>query len=725
MPIPAPDLDTRTWAELVREARLRIPRYTPEWTDLNDSDPGITLVQLFAWLTETMLYQMNRLPERNYVELLNLMGVEPRPARAATAQLSFLAASENVPREIRRGTAVLSQGTTEEGVPILFETSEALPMIRGPLVAVQAKIGLCTVDLTEANATPGDLYYPFGRDPQPGRELYLGFGPLPEEGETADEQAFAVLQHESNLFRTPLHHGAARGRVAPERGEPLAPFPERASLRLELDPGCSLAAPPIELPELEWAVSTGAGTWRLLEVEDGSEGFTRSGTLWLEDLQGARRTVIGDIEEPLFYLRCRVVRWGTAEAQPADALLPNTITARALETVRDQVLGTSSGLANQFFSLDRTPVDAPSLRIEVEPPVPELPAAELEERRIELDDGMDDLPEGDALRGGVPWRQVDDLFAHGPQARVYTLDPSTGIVTFGDGRHGRIPETDSTVVARRYRFGGGAATNVGAGLIDAPLDDLGDLQVTNWRPAVGGLDQESLEEAKRRAPLTLRNRDRAVTAEDYAALATAVGGVAQAATLPCFDPENPDTTTPGVVTVVVLPDSAPAQCPWLPRPSDALLDEVYRQLLPRRMVTTELIVIGPRFPELAIDIAVWVDPEVGPEKASRDLRRAIDQSLGVDVQQIGQPLYPAHFYTVAQRVPGVLAVRKLRIRQDGEPHPDFENPLLPGRDGFFVLPPDKLVIEAEDAPDSDHATFSYGPPLGGAAPRAGRRRFEP
>ena len=101
MSLEAPQLDTRTWADLVAEARRRIPRYTPEWTDLNDSDPGMTLVQLFAWLTELTLYQMNRVPERNYVEFLNLLNLEPRPAQAAVAG-SAIAATSVRSRNVRR-----------------------------------------------------------------------------------------------------------------------------------------------------------------------------------------------------------------------------------------------------------------------------------------------------------------------------------------------------------------------------------------------------------------------------------------------------------------------------------------------------------------------------------------------------------------------------------------------------------------------------------------------
>ncbi len=73
----------------MREARERIPRYTPEWTNFNDSDPGMTLVQLHAWMTETILYELNRVPDLNYIKFLNLIGVSPEPARPAVAEIEF------------------------------------------------------------------------------------------------------------------------------------------------------------------------------------------------------------------------------------------------------------------------------------------------------------------------------------------------------------------------------------------------------------------------------------------------------------------------------------------------------------------------------------------------------------------------------------------------------------------------------------------------------------
>src|SRR3954471_15305111 len=89
MPIPELRLDDLTYDRTVEELIRRIPVYAPEWTDHNDSDPGITLIQLFAYLTEQVGYRLNRVPEKSYVEFLKLVGVRLNPAVASTTRMAF------------------------------------------------------------------------------------------------------------------------------------------------------------------------------------------------------------------------------------------------------------------------------------------------------------------------------------------------------------------------------------------------------------------------------------------------------------------------------------------------------------------------------------------------------------------------------------------------------------------------------------------------------------
>src|SRR5882757_9248132 len=93
MPLPLPNLDTRRWADLVDEARALIPRFAPEWTDHNVHDPGITLIELAAWLTEQLIYRVNRVPDRFRRKFLDLAGYAPRPPRPSRVVLEFAASS--------------------------------------------------------------------------------------------------------------------------------------------------------------------------------------------------------------------------------------------------------------------------------------------------------------------------------------------------------------------------------------------------------------------------------------------------------------------------------------------------------------------------------------------------------------------------------------------------------------------------------------------------------
>ena len=87
--IPPPKLDDRSFHDIVEEAISMIPRYAPEWTNHNPSDPGITLIELAAWMTDIILYRLNRVPEKNYIAFLNLLGIKLKPPQAARALLTF------------------------------------------------------------------------------------------------------------------------------------------------------------------------------------------------------------------------------------------------------------------------------------------------------------------------------------------------------------------------------------------------------------------------------------------------------------------------------------------------------------------------------------------------------------------------------------------------------------------------------------------------------------
>lgn len=89
MPIKPPNLDDRRYDDIVREARALIPQYCPDWTNLSDADPGMTLVQLFAWMTEMTVFRLNQVPDKTYVHFLNFIGEERRTAQPAEVPVTF------------------------------------------------------------------------------------------------------------------------------------------------------------------------------------------------------------------------------------------------------------------------------------------------------------------------------------------------------------------------------------------------------------------------------------------------------------------------------------------------------------------------------------------------------------------------------------------------------------------------------------------------------------
>src|SRR3712207_160373 len=95
----APNLDDRSFQDIVDEAKRLIPQVCPEWTDHNVSDPGVAMIELFAWMTESMIYRLNQVPEKTHITFLDMVGVRLLPAQAAVADLTFrLSAPQPTPR---------------------------------------------------------------------------------------------------------------------------------------------------------------------------------------------------------------------------------------------------------------------------------------------------------------------------------------------------------------------------------------------------------------------------------------------------------------------------------------------------------------------------------------------------------------------------------------------------------------------------------------------------
>jgi predicted phage baseplate assembly protein len=634
-----PRLDDRRYDELIKELRTRVPRYAPEWTDLNDNDPGVALLQLFAWTADQLLYRIGRVPELNFVKFLELLGVELLPAAPATAEITLpLRDSLRSPALIVPQRARVS-AEAEDGGQVVFETERALLAVRARLSDVQAFTGDGYRQLSVENSEEGFL--PFGEAASLGTALLLGFEtavPLPPSAEL-DLAFFAVEQPGPAAFACDL---------------PATAFTPPATLAWEYWGG------------REWA--------RLGLVRDDTRALTRSGhvLLRLPPAGFLQPTQIGRIAENRIWLRARIERGGYERPPRLFSVRTNTVPTIQAETRRDEVLGGSDGSPDQAFRISDTPVLAGTLRLEVD--------------------------EGD---GFTQWTEVADLLASGADDRHFTLDRTTGTVRFGEGERGRIPVANpdnptANVVARSYRFGGGLRGNVAAGALRTPITPIAgvdDARVGNLRAAVGGRDEEQLKEAKIRARRSLKSRCRAVTVDDFELLAQEAGNVRRAKALPLHHPDYPGVRVPGVVTVIIVPDigeraedigKGPPRPP--PMPSEGTLRTVCAYLNQRRLLTSEVYVARPTYREVSVAAEIVAAPDADLEAVragvERDLLRYFHPLFGGE-QDDGWPFGGDIIYSrVTHRIfsqPGVVRVARLRITLDGEEAAECRDvPINPG-----------------------------------------------
>jgi predicted phage baseplate assembly protein len=651
----APRLDDRKYDDLVAEIRARVARYTPEWkpewNDVNDNDPGMILAQVFAWLSDMLLYRMNQVPDLNYAKFLELIGVELRAAQPANAEITFAVAATFAGAQVEVPARTQVAASVPGGPPLVFETAQPLTAANLGIVSVQADDGAQYREETERNTGTGAGFLPFGQLPRDEGALVLGldFG---AGYPAAQRDTFPALTLDFAFWAAPVTDGA-------QRRQQCGPLATRAY------------AP----AALKWEGWNGSGWVALDTLSDETLAFTRSGHVRVRVPAGAKlqRAYIGAYEasptrDKIFWVRARLVRTQYERAPKLLAVRTNTVPALQAQTVRGEILGGADGGRNQKWRL----VNAPVLKGSV---------------KVEIDEGT----------GPQEWEIRDDLLGSGPRDRHLTVNYTTGEVLAGDGENGAIPvanpnDPDTNVVAREYRYGGGLRGNVPPGAIKdllTPVPGIDAGKTANLFAPAGGTNEERLDAAQRRARLALRAHERAVTPEDFEFLARDAGNVARARALPLAHPDFPGVKVPGTMTVMVVPDDGSSELPDPPPagsppavPSEGLLRTVCEYLDARRLLTTEVFVVAPRYVPLAVDVQVVLrdgaDPGAVKLAVERALARHFHPLLGGDDAK-GWPFGGALRYSkIVQRafVDGVDSVPRLVLTLDGEAQPECRDVAL-------------------------------------------------
>ncbi len=621
MPLPSPILDNRSYQQLRDELVRRIPVYTPEWTDHNASDPGITLIELFAFLAENLLFRFNQIPESVQLAYLKLLQIPLRPAVPARSLLTMgtdIPAGVLVPigTEAKAGNTRFETETEAHVWPLTCQAvARSVAPAPDPSTEPEAfAFAVRSVDAISplpAGSTP--TYYQNSLTPADGVGTAVDFT------NTVDGILWIAILKTKATDAAALADGLLTIGFIPD---PITPAIED----VEACPGTSPGTPG---GAVEWQASTG-------EVKNGKPVY-RSLTVGGDTTRALRQEGVvtlrlpKDPSQPLNPVGLGVFalsdpdQLGTGDFPPAlddeteknilfwirgfrldqsrigkvQFVCVNATTVNQSVLARPEFLGTGAAQPDQRFKLANKPVLEQSVVVEVE----------------------------DATGRFVPWSEVDDFAASRPDDLHYRVDSEAGEVIFGNGLEGLAPQIGARIRAREYRYGGGAAGNVGAkGIAKVAVGGVKD--VANPLPAHGGADAETIEAALARIPGELRRRDRAVTRDDFRELALATPGsqVGRAECLPRFHAPTKTPERPGVVSVVIWPRQD-AKNPNAPRPDRALLGSVCKWLDARRLVTTELYVIPPTYRKVAVSVGLEVKPGFGAEAVRQWVELAIRQYL--------------------------------------------------------------------------------------------------
>ncbi|MFF0413988.1 putative baseplate assembly protein [Kitasatospora sp. NPDC004745] len=653
MPLPSPNLDDRRFQQLVDEAKRFVQQRAPEWTDHNVSDPGVTLIETFAYMVDQLLYRLNRVPEKNYSAFLDLLGVRLFPPSAATAEVDFwLSAPQPETVLLRAGTEVSTQRTeTEEAV--VFSTVEDLPVVPSSLDR------LVTVSAA-GEQSDGTTRLADGVD-------VPCFQPRPEVGDAM-------------LFALPT--------VVP-----------RCILVVRLDSRVEGVGVDPRQPPLAWEVWDGA-RWTACETgTDTTGGLNRPGEVVVFVPAGHTASVVAGRRAG--WLRCRVT--APEPGQPFYAESPTirraevftvggTATVVHAQSVVDAPLGASEGVAGQRFRLARPPVL--------------------------LDDGAP-VVEVSAGEGWERWRAVEHFGDSAPTDRHVVIDATTGEFAFPpavrepDGTlrsFGAVPPKGAQLRVPHYRTGGGTAGNVARSTITVLRSSVPYVAgVDNREAARGGVDGETVENAKQRAPHVLRLQERAVTAGDYELIARqAAPSAARIRCVPAVAGEA------GAVRVLVVPDAVADEGDRLRFeqliPGEPMLAAIATALDERRLVGTRLLVQPPSYQGVTVVARLATDaPDADRvrEAALTALFRYLNPLRGgADGSgwPFGRSVQYGEMFAVLQQVPGVAAVDELRL---------FPADPITGRRGA----PAERVDVAPDALVFSHQHQVVVGPLAGDGPR--------
>lgn len=750
MVLPKQNLDDKTFSQLAQEERKLIPRYAPQWTDHNLSDPGITLIDLFAWLTEITLFRINLIRDSHKLKYLKLLGFTPLPPLPAIVDISF-----RVSRQLTLPKGEVIR-TEISGKTIYFELSGKISIVPLNLekVIVDERTG-GIFDRTGANEHADLFYAPFGMKDHENNTLYLGFD------RKAEELSFMVYLYEKDLEVEAGKHGDERG-----------------------------STPVISEFTWEMSILPDGSKWQTIDpgtIIDETEGFNKSGRIIFNDLKGwaaSQNIVWKDTNSRSYsWLRCILKKSGFQYPPRIETICINTVSAIHGKTINadntwkrtgeffssntSENSNISNGMPSQVFISPCKPILDRTLLVSVSGEYNEYFAAWNEipgrdsqrllkylanrlyfdwikhanieknatDNIIEIFDDrnkiflflnvqktkvsmvMDSIKVCDfavkiqnnelKMYSGL-WTEVDDFDGSGPDDNHYILNKEPGEIKFGDGLNGRIPPESSEITAVRYRIGGGSEGNFKAGYnwkVENEKKTIGHtLEIVNHKPSTGGKDAEILDDAIERCLRDMKIPYTAVTSRDFEYIAMNTPGlrVAKAKAIPDYKKNNGDNSKASV-TIAVLPYTPIGTFTTPPSPPPGFIDAICRHVDKHRLLGTQIHVESPQF--IRVNVSMTIDPVKG--YSEKELTSTVKKELAFFLHPIkgwfdkkgwpiGRLVSRSEIFEHIRKIEGIKCILKISISGDNGSSPDANGNLTLPSEISTVYPGSISVIINKD-----------------------------
>lgn len=590
----APNLFQRRFGNLMEIGRARLPELAPEWTDHNAHDPGITLMELLAWVAEAQLYSLSRMRRDERTAYAALLGISNSGTQGSNGLIWPDPLDPNSPAKTYSRTMVIPENAvanvTGSDTPA-FRPSHKLLWVPGEIQQLETRStrGRRT-DHTVTNAHGGVPFMPFGERAGRRDVLAMTFSCRDRLG------LFGSAGQDSRGALWPI--GV---RVAPPAGG-------AAQTGQSEKPG--------KRTSLTATLVTDDRRVPLRIASDSTAGFLTTGAILLDlDAVAASAGAAGAGGSPgKFTLELRSPG-GFARPPRILQIEPNVIPIEQGRKVPNEAYDSNG---------------SPDLRFK-------LQSSGLQFRSGEEPVSVDVKEPAETKN----WSRTDRLIEHGPDEEVYTFDFTTGEIAFGNGINGRIPPPDSKIFVT-YSVSDGEEGNVARGRKWQVLGFEGALGI-NPDLIAGGTGASGWDEQRREARRRSREDHALVSSTDIAAAARALTllEVARAWVV------APGTSTPraGIVTLVALrsrpdenePEQSPETASWL--------NAIRRHLAPRMLLGTRLEVTAPRYREFTIHAVLETEPGRKPAAVEEEVRKQLRRRLalvesvsGVEPRQPGVPV---------------------------------------------------------------------------------------